>query len=143
MTRLPGVPDETIIDVIPPGALDHLGIVQAVPVLKMRWHDERTGCEKAHRYDAGELQGTPEDYSSCWAYSNGRCKMNGSQDGRPRSACLFHEPEDGPSWADLRQWVLLELPDGTTALTTPFSAPEIAADLGARIVGAVPVTETR
>ena len=143
MTRLPGVPDETIIDVIPPGALADLGIVQAVPVLQMNWHDERTGCQIAHRYDAGELQGTPEEYGNCWAYSNGRCQMNGSQDGRPRSACLFHEPEDGPSWADLRQWVLLELPDGTTALTTPFSAPEIAADLGARIVGAVPVTETR
>ena len=32
MTRLPGVPDETIIDVIP--ALADLGIVQAVPVCK-------------------------------------------------------------------------------------------------------------
>ena len=139
MTRLPGVPDETIIDVIPPGALADLGIVQAVPVLQMNWHDERTGCQIAHRYDAGELQGTPEEYGNCWAYSNGRCQMNGSQDGRPRSACLFHEPEDGPSWAALRQWVLLELEDGSTALTTHYSALEIAADLGARIVGAVPV----
>ena len=139
MTRLPGVPDETIIDVIPPGALADLGIVQAVPVLQMNWHDERTGCQIAHRYDAGELQGTPEEYGNCWAYSNGRCKMNGAQDGQPRSACLFHEPEDGPSWAALRQWVLLELEDGSTALTTHYSALEIAADLGARIVGAVPV----
>ncbi len=142
-TRLPGLEDTApIVDMIPPGALAELGITDAVPVLQMTWHDERTGCQTAHRYDAGELQGVPEDYQTCWAYQAGRCKMNGSQNGRPRSSCLFHEPEDGKSWAGLRFWALLEWPDGETAITPRAGAPAMAADLGARIVGAVLVGES-
>lgn len=62
-----------------------------------------------------------------------------------RHACLFHEPENSPAWARLRANVLLELPDGTTAVCSKASAEEIAGDLGAVIVGAaaVPVSETR
>ena len=135
--KLPGLEDTApIVDVIPAGALGGLGIAEAVPVLQMDWHDERTGCPIAHRYDAGELQGTPDQYQACWAYLAGRCKMNGSQNGRPRSACLFHEPEDGRGWAGLRVWALLEWPDGKTAITPRSGAPAMAADLGARIVGA-------
>lgn len=144
MTRLPGIPDETIVDMIPPGALDGLGIVQAVPVVQVRWYDERAGCKIAHRYEAGELQGKPDDYTGCWAYgpapAGGGCLMNGRHNGRARSACLFHEPEDSPAWQRLRANVLLELPDGTTAVTSRAGAAQIAADLGAVIVGAETVT---
>ena len=139
--KLPGLEDAApIVDLLPPGALDHLGIVQAVPVLQVRWYDERAGCALAHRYHAGELQGTPDDYAACWAYwpapAGGGCLMNGRDGNRARSACLFHEPENGPAWDRLRANVLLELPDGTTAITSRHSAPAVAADLGARIVGA-------
>ena len=139
--RLPGLEDAApIVDLVPPGTLDHLGIVQAVPVLQVRWYDERAGCKLAHKYLAGELQGTPEEYAGCWAYfpqpAGGGCLMNGRAGNRARSACLFHEPENGPAWDRLRANVLLELPDGTTAITSRHSAPAVAADLGARIVGA-------
>ena len=88
----------------------------------MNWHDERTGCQIAHRYDAGELPEGRRRYGNCWAYSNGRCQMDSSA-GRVVPA-FFTEPEDGPNWA-LRQWVCSRRGDGT-ALTTPaFSAPEI------------------
>lgn len=139
MTRLPGVPDETIVDVIPPGQLAALGIAQAVPVVEVRWYDERAGCQLAHRYEAGEIDGNPDDYTGCWAYwpapAGGGCLMNGRHNGRARSACLFHEPDPGPAWARLRANVLLELPDGTTAVTGRAHAAQIAADLGAVIVG--------
>lgn len=117
--RLPGLEDAApIVGLVPMGALDHLGIVNAAPV----------------------LQGTPEEYAACWAYgpgpAGGGCLMNGRDGNRARSACLFHEPENGPAWDRLRANVLLELPDGTTAITTRQGAPAVAADLGARIVGA-------
>jgi hypothetical protein len=128
--RLPGVPDE-----VQAGVVNVEGLGQ-VPVVEMRWHDERTGCARAHRYLARELQGIPADYDDCCFYSAGRCTMNGSENGRPRNACLFHEPENGRSWAGVRNWRLLEEPDGSTCITPASSALEIAADLGARIVGA-------
>lgn len=144
MTRLPGVPDETIVDVMPPGALAAVEIAQAVPVVQVRWYDERAGCKLAHRYEAGQIDGTLEEYGNCWAYwpppAGGGCLMNGREGNRARSACLFHEPENSPAWARLRANVLLELPAGATAITSRAHAAQIAADLGAVIVGAVMVT---
>lgn len=135
--NLPGLEDcAPIVDLIPAGVLDLVGIPQAVPVLEVKWHDERCGCELGHRYDAHEVEGTPEQYQACRAYRAGGCKINGRPD---RDSCLFHLPETAPAWVNLRRWVLLELPDGSTALTTPYSAPMVAADMGARIVGAVEV----
>lgn len=132
-TRLPGVPDETQTGVLD---LSELGIGQ-VPIVELRWHDERTGCNLAHYYLAGELQGTPAEYGACHFYQAGRCKMNGCESGRPRSACLFHEPEDSKGWRGVSFWRLLEEPDGNLCLTPARSAAEIAASLGARIVGAL------
>ena len=132
-TRLPGVPDETQTGVLD---LSELGIGQ-VPIIELRWHDERTGCNLAHYYLAGELQGTPAEYGACYFYQAGRCKMNGCESGRPRDACLFHEPEDSKGWRGVSFWRLLEEPDGSLCLTPARSAAEIAASLGARIVGAL------
>lgn len=132
VTRLPGVPDETQTGVLD---LSELGIGQ-VPIVELRWHDERTGCALAHYYLAGELQGTPAEYGACYFYQAGRCKMNGCESGRPRSACLFHEPENSKGWRGVSFWRLLEEPDGSTCLTPAHSAAEIAAGMGARIVGA-------
>ena len=140
MTRLPGVPDETIVDVIPPGQLAHAGILAAVPVVAVRWYDERAGCVLAHRYDAGQIDGTAAEYGGCHFYAGGGCQMNGRAE---RDACLFHLPETAPAWARLRSMVLLDLPDGTTAITSRYSAAQIAADLGAVIVGAVPLEVKR
>lgn len=140
MTRLPGVPDETIVDVIPPGQLAHAGILQAVSVVEVRWYDERASCVLAHRYGAGQIAGTPAEFSGCTFYTSGGCKMNGNP-GRDR--CLFHLDESTQAWERLRINALIELPDGSTAITSRASAAEIAADLGARIVGAVPVEVKR
>jgi len=127
--NLPGIPST-----VQAGVIDFAGA--AIPVVEVRWHDERTGCERAHRYLAGELQGIPSDFDDCYFYRAGRCTMNGSENGRPRNACLFHESEAGRSWTRVREWRLLEGPDGSTCITPASSALEIAADLGARIVGA-------
>ena len=128
--NLPGIPST-----VQAGVINVEGLGQ-IPVIEMRWHDERTGCARAHRYLAGELQGIAAEYSDCYFYRSGRCTMNGSEAGRPRNACLFHEPETGASWANVQRWRLLEEPDGSTCITPARSALEIAASLGARIVGA-------
>ena len=121
---LPGVPDVAQIDV-----LDLAGVF--VPVVKMTMLDERTGCPRAHRYLAGEIDGAPSDYTTCHFYRGGRCDMNG----RRADPCLFHEPENGRSWDKVRWWCLLEYPDGSTAITPRHSAAELAQLDGARVVG--------
>ena len=123
-TRLPGVPDVAQVDVLDLGGV-------FVPVLEMAMHDERTGCERAHRYLGGELQGIPGDYATCHFYRGGRCDMNG----KAANPCLFHEPESGRSWDKVKWWCLLEYPDGSTAITPRHSAAEIAQIDGARVVG--------
>lgn len=127
-TYLPGVPDVT-----QTGVLDFDGI--HVPVVEMNWLDERTGCAPAHRYLAGELQGVPSDYAGCFFYCSGRCNMNG----RGANPCLFHEAETSASWARVRGWRLLEYPDGSTCVTLAHCAAEIAAEIGARVIGAAVV----
>ena len=124
LVSLPGVPDVAQIDVFDLGGV-------FVPVLEMTMHDERTGCERAHRYLAGELDGVPADYTPCHFYRGGRCDMNG----RMANPCLFHEPEHGRSWDKVRWWCLLEYPDGSIAITPRHSAAELAQLDGARVVG--------
>ena len=124
LVSLPGVPDVAQIDVLDLGGI-------SVPVVELTMHDERTGCERAHRYLAGELQGHAGDFDGCHFYHSRRCSMNG----RNANPCLFHEPESGRSWDKVRWWVLLEWPDGRTAITPRHSAAEIAQADGARVVG--------
>ena len=128
---LPGVPDNVVIGVIPAGQLVELGILVDVPILDIPMHDERTGCSLAHRYLAGQLQGIPSDYAGCHFYHSGRCNMNG----RNANPCLFHEPEAGRSWSRVKGWRLLERPDGSTCIAPAYDAAEIAADIGARVIG--------
>ena len=123
-THLPGVPDVAQIDVLDLGGV-------SVPVVEMAMLDERTGCERAHRYLAGELDGVPADYAPCHFYAAGRCDMNG----RKANPCLFHEPESGRSWDKVKWWCLLEYPDGRTAITPRHSAAELSQMDGARVVG--------
>lgn len=127
---LPGVPDNVVIGVIPAGQLVELGILVDVPILDMPMHDERTGCERAHRYLAGELQGTASDFDGCHFYQGGRCSMNGKR----ANPCLFHEPESGRSWDKVKWWCLLEYPNGSIAITPRHSAMEISQADGARVV---------
>ena len=128
---LPGVPDETVIGMFGPGELAAIGILEAVPILQVTWHDERTGCERAHRYLGGEMDGIPSDYCDCYFYHGGRCNMNG----KAANPCLFHEPESGRSWDKVKWWRLLEYPDGSTAITPAHSAAELARADGARVIG--------
>lgn len=138
-TKLPGVPDTIIESIIPAGAFSTLGIATAIPVLTVRWHDERTGCRLAHLYDAGEIDGTPEQVNGCFFHiAGGGCAMNGR---RANDACLFHLSDSAPEWKGLRQWAMLVEPDGNTVLCRRTDAVQIAAELGAEIVGAVKLTE--
>ncbi|MBK8211588.1 MAG: hypothetical protein IPK78_18185 [Rhodospirillales bacterium] len=67
-TKLPGIPDTTIEDIIPAGAFSSIGIATAIPVVaNVRWMDERIGCRLAHLYSAGEIQGTPDQYGGCFS----------------------------------------------------------------------------
>lgn len=120
---LPGVP--TVAQV---GVVNVEGLGQ-VPVIDMQRFDERQTCGRALRYLAGELQGEPGDYTDCAQYRGRRCTRGG--------LCVFHEPDGAKVWQRAAQWRLLELPDGSEAVTPARSALEIAGDLGARIVGAV------
>ena len=124
LVSLPGVPDVAQIDVLDLGGV-------SVPVVEMTMLDERTGCARAHRYLAGELDGVPGDYTPCHFYHGGRCDMNG----RSANPCLFHEPESGRSWDKVKWWCLLEYPDGRTAITPRHSAAELSQMDGARVVG--------
>lgn len=138
-THLPGVPDATIETVLPPGAFSAIGIATAIPIVAVRWMDERIGCRLAHLYEAGEIEGTPEQYGGCFFYrAGGGCTMNG---GRSSDACLFHLGESAPAWSRLREWAMLVEPDGKTAICRREYAHQVAADLDAEIVGAVRVTE--
>ena len=124
IVSLPGVPDVAQIDVLDLGGV-------SVPVVQMNMLDERTGCERAHRYLAGELQGIPSDFDGCYFYHGGCCNMNG----KAANPCLFHEPEAGRSWDKVKWWALLEYPDGRTAITPRHSAAELSQIDGARVVG--------
>lgn len=123
-----GVPDVAQV-----GVLDLDGI--SVPVVEMAMLDERTGCASVLRYQAGELQGVPGDYTGCPAYSGRLCRMQGGG-----ALCAFHEPDSAPIWRKAQRWRLLEWPDGKTAVTLAHSALEIASDCGARVVGLEVVT---
>ena len=124
IVSLPGVPDVAQIDVLDLGGV-------SVPVVQMNMLDERTGCERAHRYLAGELQGIPSDFAGCYFYHGGCCNMNG----KAANPCLFHEPESSRSWDKVKWWCLLEYPDGSTAITPRHSAAELSQIDGARVVG--------
>ena len=131
---LAGVPDAAQVGVIMPDdfpELAALGIAAPIPILAVTWHDERTGCERAHRYLGGELDGKPSDYAGCHFYHGARCNMNG----KAADPCLFHEAEDGKSWGKVKGWRLLEYPDGAMAITPAHSAAELAALDGARVIG--------
>lgn len=125
---LPGIP--TVEQV---GVVNVEGLGQ-IPVVDMPRFDERQCCGRVLRFLAGELQGQPEDYEPCAAYQRRLCSMQGGG-----ALCAFHEPDGAPVWRRAAGWRLLELPDGSTAATPAKSVLEIARDLGAVIVGAVPV----
>ncbi len=129
---LPGVP--TVEQV---GVVNVAGLGQ-IPVVDMPRFDERQCCGRVLRYLAGELQGQPADYETCGAYKRRLCTMQGGG-----GLCAFHEPDNAMIWRRAAQWRLLEEPDGSTCVTPARSALEIARDLGARIIGAVPVEVTR
>ena len=120
---LPGVPDTAVIGVIPAGQLAELGIAVDVPILQVRWFDERQCCTTVHAYLSGDIDGTPAEYTGCSSYRDGQCGGVGWE--RP---CLFHEPETSDGWRKARSWELVSLDDGTTALAKREVAASIRAE---------------
>jgi hypothetical protein len=100
----------------------------AIPVVEMRWFDERETCRRALRFLAGDIDGAPSDYQTCAQYRGRACARGG--------LCLFHEADDAAIWRKASTWRLLVQPDGSMTVTPARFALEIAAGLGARIVGA-------
>lgn len=124
-TSLPGIPDT-----VQAGVLNVQGLGQ-IPVVAMRRFDERQTCGRALRYLAGDIDGAPSDYQPCAQYRARACARGG--------LCVFHEADDAPIWRAAATWRLLIEPSGSECVTPAHSALEIAASLGAVIVGAVPV----
>lgn len=122
VTTLPGIPST-----VQAGVLNVEGLGQ-IPVVDMPRFDERQTCGRVLRYLAGELEGQPTEYTTCAQYRAQRCTRGG--------LCAFHEPDSATIWRRAAQWRLLIEPDGSECVTPAHSALEIAADLGARIVGA-------
>lgn len=106
------LPGEEIADIILPGQLAHLGIATAVPVVKVRWFDERQTCRLVHDYLEGRMEGALCEYGGCGAYHGGICRNTGCA----RLPCMFHEPEGAPIWQRARQWERVVLEDGARAL---------------------------
>lgn len=119
---LPGIPD-----LAQAGVLNVQGLGQ-VPVVEMRRFDERQTCGRALRSLAGDIDGAPSDYTGCAQYRARACTRGG--------LCMFHEADDARIWRRAATWRLLIQPDGSECVTPAHSALEIAASLGAVIVGA-------
>ena len=119
---LPGIPST-----VQAGVINVHGLGQ-VPVIEMPRFDERQTCGQVLRSLAGEIQGAPSDYQTCLQYKAQRCTRGG--------LCAFHEADNAAIWRRAAQWRLLVEPDGSECVTPAHSALEIAASLGAVIVGA-------
>lgn len=105
MITLPGHP---IVDLIPPGPHS----ATPIPVVAMRWFDDRQTCKLVHDYLEGKIEGRFDEYRACKSYAAGVCAgTNGAG-----CLCLFHEPDGSLGWALARQWRRIQLEDGTVAL---------------------------
>jgi hypothetical protein len=105
MTTLPGHP---IVDLIPPGQLSAV----AIPVVAVRWFDNRQTCKLVHDYLEGQIEGRFEEYRACKSYAAGVCASTGGAG----LLCLFHEPDRSLGWAAARQWQRVRAEDGVAAL---------------------------
>ncbi len=73
MSTAVALPGHEVIGIVPPGELVELGIVQAVPIIKVPWSDTRQTCKLVHEYLAGTIEGRFEEYHSCSGYAAGVC----------------------------------------------------------------------
>ena len=96
-TRLPGF---KIVETIMPDQLPaQLDIVTPIPVLEVKWADERQWCPLVHDYLDGRIDGAPAQYTACADYRDGHCGRNDA-----KSPCLFREPDTAEAWAKARSW---------------------------------------
>lgn len=112
MATAVALPGHDVEGIVPPGELAAVGIVQAVPIVKVPWFDDRQTCKMAHDYLEDKTEGRFEEYSCCSSYAAGVCSAT-------RGAgllCLFHESDRSLAWALARRWQRIQLSDGTTAL---------------------------
>ncbi len=112
--KLPGVPDAEVIGIVLPGELVEIGIVQAVPIIKVPWSDTRETCKLAHDYLVGTIEGRFEEYHGCSGYAAGVCRGTGGAG----LLCLFHEADKSLGWGLARQWQRVRLGDGIDGAAT-------------------------
>lgn len=112
MSTAVALPGQEVIGLVPPGKLVELGIVQAVPIIKVPWSDTRQTCKLVHDYLAGAIEGRFEEYQGCSGYSAGVCRGTGGAG----LLCLFHEADKSLGWSLAHQWQRVRLADGMTAL---------------------------
>lgn len=106
------LPGQKIIDLVPADQLAQIGIMQSVPIVQVRWSDERETCQTVQDFLVGEIEGTFEEYSRCTGYVAGQCSGTGGAS----LPCLFHEPSTSRSWQRAQSWERITLEDGTMAL---------------------------
>ena len=129
---MPTTPTETI-------AIAINGDTIHIDVLPTRWHDERTSCQRAHQFLAGQQTWIEIDdaIEQCPFYQRApigpaRCTINGRdpiRTGPGRNPCLFEQDLDTPDWSSVRAWRLLQFPDGSTAVCRARDAQWLAAGL--------------
>ena len=112
MTVHHSLPSQEIIDIIPPGRLSELGIISAVPIIKVDWFDERQTCTVVHDFLDDKIEGSLGDFSACLSYAAGICRDTGGA----AMPCMFHESSNSLIWQRAREWERVVLMDGTTAL---------------------------
>lgn len=90
-------PDGQPVSAIPPAVLLNMINTGQIPVLEIKWGDERPWCKYAHDGDAAGAARcnclVSEPGSRPWCGLNGRDR---------KSPCLFDEPDDHPVWQEIR-----------------------------------------
>lgn len=112
MSSAVALPGHEVVGIVPSGELVELGIVQAVPIVRVPWFDNRQTCKLVHDYLDGSIEGRFEEYHGCSSYAAGVCRGTSGAG----LLCLFHEADKSLAWALARQWQRVRLADGSTAL---------------------------
>jgi hypothetical protein len=84
---------------------------QRIPIVAIRWEDERTTCGRVHGWLAAhdyapDAQPTPAELpGDCDMCIGGRCDINGREFTGP---CLGRLPAGDPAWARAMRWRLTD-----------------------------------
>lgn len=106
---------------------EQVGVIEldglSIPILEMKWADERQWCTRVHDYLAGDGSGHPAGCPMLDEHPRGGlyCRGNGKA---ARSACLFHEAPDSEGWQKAQRWTRVEIDQGNGTEKTGLARVE-------------------